>query len=111
MAHAGVAAGLRLQGVAVTTTPKAGLLHASDEGQLADLVPHGRVILTLSRTSFALQRRARKAQSSRGYFSWVRLSKASTSPQKLREGSRSASGNLSMASLPRRPARSSSSCQ
>ena len=41
-----IAAGLRLHGVDVTTTPEAGLLKASDEEQLAYAVAHGRVVVT-----------------------------------------------------------------
>ena len=41
-----IAAGLALHGVDVTTTPGAGLLHASDEAQLAYAVAQGRVIVT-----------------------------------------------------------------
>ena len=41
-----IAAGLTLHGVDVTTTPEAGLLHASDEAQLAYAVAQGRVIVT-----------------------------------------------------------------
>ena len=41
-----IAAGLALHGVDVTTTPEAGLLHASDEAQLAYAVAEGRVIAT-----------------------------------------------------------------
>jgi predicted nuclease of predicted toxin-antitoxin system len=41
-----IAAGLRLHGVDVTTTPEAGLLHASDEDQLAHVVAQTRVIVT-----------------------------------------------------------------
>src|SRR4051812_33696668 len=41
-----IAAGLGLHGVNVTTTPAAGLLHASDEAQLAFAVAEGRVIVT-----------------------------------------------------------------
>src|SRR6516164_9241846 len=41
-----IAAGLRLLGVDVTTTPEAGLLHAPDEDQLAFAVSQGRVIIS-----------------------------------------------------------------
>ena len=41
-----IAAGLLLHGVDVTTTPEAGLLHVSDEAQLAYAVAQGRVIVT-----------------------------------------------------------------
>ncbi len=41
-----IAAGLALHGVDVTTTPGAGLLHASDEAQLAYAVSQGRMIVT-----------------------------------------------------------------
>lgn len=41
-----IAAGLTLHGVNVTTTPEAGLLHVSDETQLAYAVAQGRVIVT-----------------------------------------------------------------
>lgn len=41
-----IAAGLKLHGVEVTTTPEAGLLQASDEAQLAYGVGQGRVIVT-----------------------------------------------------------------
>jgi predicted nuclease of predicted toxin-antitoxin system len=41
-----IAAGLRLHGVDVTTTPEAGLLQVSDEEQLAYAVAQGRVVVT-----------------------------------------------------------------
>ena len=41
-----IAAGLRLHGVDVTTTPEVGLLRASDEQQLAHAVAQGRVLVT-----------------------------------------------------------------
>jgi predicted nuclease of predicted toxin-antitoxin system len=41
-----IAAGLRLHGVDVTTTPEAGLLQASDEEQLAYALAQGRVVVT-----------------------------------------------------------------
>lgn len=41
-----VAAGLRLLGIDVTTTPDAGLLSAPDEDQLDYIVREGRVIIT-----------------------------------------------------------------
>ena len=41
-----IAAGLRLHGVDVTTTPEAGLLQASDEEQLAYAAAQGRVVVT-----------------------------------------------------------------
>lgn len=41
-----IAAGLRLHGVDVSTTPEAGLLRAPDEEQLAYAVGQGRVIVT-----------------------------------------------------------------
>jgi predicted nuclease of predicted toxin-antitoxin system len=41
-----IAAGLRLLGVDVTTTAEAGLLHASDEDQLAFAVSQGRAIIS-----------------------------------------------------------------
>jgi hypothetical protein len=41
-----IAAGLTLRGVEVTTTPEAGLLHASDEAQFASAVAQGRIIVT-----------------------------------------------------------------
>jgi uncharacterized protein with PIN domain len=41
-----IAAGLRLHGVDVTTTPEAGLLHVSDQEQLTYAVAQGRVIVT-----------------------------------------------------------------
>src|SRR5947207_205347 len=41
-----IAAGLRLHGVDMTTTPEIGLLHAPDEEQLAAAVAQGRVIVT-----------------------------------------------------------------
>src|SRR6202035_1815875 len=41
-----IAAGLRLHGADVTTTPEAGLLHASDEEQLAYAVAQGRVVVS-----------------------------------------------------------------
>ena len=41
-----IAAGLALHGVDVTTTPEAGLLHVSDEAQLAYAIAQGRVIVT-----------------------------------------------------------------
>jgi len=44
-----IAAGLRLHGVDVTTTPEAGLLHAQDEDHIAYGVSVGRVIFTQDR--------------------------------------------------------------
>ena len=41
-----IAAGLRLHGVEVTTTPEAGLLHARDEEHIAYAVASGRIIFT-----------------------------------------------------------------
>lgn len=41
-----IAAGLALHGVDVTTTSEAGLLHVSDEAQLAYALAQGRVIVT-----------------------------------------------------------------
>jgi hypothetical protein len=41
-----IAAGLRLHGVDITTTPDAGLLHTPDETQLAYTVAQGRVMVT-----------------------------------------------------------------
>jgi predicted nuclease of predicted toxin-antitoxin system len=41
-----IAAGLKLHGVDVTTTLGAGLLHATDEAQLAFVVAQARVIVT-----------------------------------------------------------------
>ena len=41
--------GLRRRGVDVTTTPEVGLLHASDEKQIAYALPLGRVIFTQDR--------------------------------------------------------------
>ena len=41
-----IAAGLRIHGVDVTTTPEAGLLRASDDAQLAYAVTQGRVVVT-----------------------------------------------------------------
>jgi predicted nuclease of predicted toxin-antitoxin system len=41
-----IAAGLRLHGIDVTTTPEAGLLGKSDEEQLAFALAEGRVIIT-----------------------------------------------------------------
>jgi predicted nuclease of predicted toxin-antitoxin system len=41
-----IAAGLRLHGVEVTTTPEAGLLHTSDDAQLAYALTQTRVIVT-----------------------------------------------------------------
>jgi predicted nuclease of predicted toxin-antitoxin system len=41
-----IAAGLRLHGIDVTTTPEAALLQSSDEDQLAYVVAQGRVIVT-----------------------------------------------------------------
>jgi predicted nuclease of predicted toxin-antitoxin system len=41
-----IAAGLRLHGVGVTSTPDAGLLGATDQEQLAYAVAQGRVIIT-----------------------------------------------------------------
>src|SRR5205823_3808205 len=41
-----IAAGLRLHGVEVTTTPEVGLLHAPDEEQLAYAVGQRRVMVT-----------------------------------------------------------------
>jgi hypothetical protein len=44
-----IAAGLRLHGVEVTTTPEAGLLHAEDEAHIAYCVATGRVVFTQDR--------------------------------------------------------------
>jgi predicted nuclease of predicted toxin-antitoxin system len=41
-----IAAGLRLHGVDITTTPEAGLLQAADDEQLAFAIAEGRVLLT-----------------------------------------------------------------
>jgi predicted nuclease of predicted toxin-antitoxin system len=41
-----IAAGLRLHGIDVTTTPESGLLNASDEEQLAYVISQDRVIVT-----------------------------------------------------------------
>jgi hypothetical protein len=41
-----ISAGLPLHGLDVTTTPEAGLLHSSDEAQLAYAVAQARVIVT-----------------------------------------------------------------
>jgi hypothetical protein len=41
-----LAAGLRLYGIDVTTTPEVGLLHAADEDQLAYAVAQNRVVIT-----------------------------------------------------------------
>ena len=41
-----IASGLRLHGVSATTTVEAGLLHASDEEQIAYGVREGRVVFT-----------------------------------------------------------------
>src|SRR5260221_14785641 len=41
-----IAAGLTLHGVDVTTAPEAGLLHASDDAQLAFALTQGRVVVT-----------------------------------------------------------------
>ena len=41
-----IAAGLRLHGIDVTTTPEAGLLHAPDADQMAYAVAQGRVVIT-----------------------------------------------------------------
>ena len=47
--HRAIAEGLRRRGVDVTTTPEVGLLHASDEKQIAYALPLGRVIFTQDR--------------------------------------------------------------
>jgi predicted nuclease of predicted toxin-antitoxin system len=47
--HPAIAGGLRRHGVDVTTTPDVGLLHASDEKQIAYALPLGRVIFTQDR--------------------------------------------------------------
>ncbi|MHB8970692.1 MAG: DUF5615 family PIN-like protein [Pirellulaceae bacterium] len=44
--HHGVARGLRLRGLDVTTTTDAGLVEATDEGQFQYAVQHGRVFVT-----------------------------------------------------------------
>jgi predicted nuclease of predicted toxin-antitoxin system len=44
-----IAAGLRLHGVDVTTTPEAGLLHADDEHHLAYAIRTSRVVFTQDR--------------------------------------------------------------
>ena len=41
-----IAAGLRLHGVDIATTPEAGLLHAADQLQLANARSEGRVVVT-----------------------------------------------------------------
>jgi hypothetical protein len=41
-----VADGLRRRGINVTTTPDAGLLHATDEEHVAFALPEGRVVFT-----------------------------------------------------------------
>ncbi len=41
-----IAAGLRLHGIDVTTTPEVGLRTTPDESQLAFPIAHGRVIIT-----------------------------------------------------------------
>lgn len=43
---AALAAGLRRIGIDVTTTPELGLLHASDEAQLAYATTNGRMLVT-----------------------------------------------------------------
>ena len=45
--HHGVARGLRLRGIDVTTTTDAGLVEATDEGQSQFAVREGRVFVTL----------------------------------------------------------------
>ena len=42
-----IADGLRRRGIDVTTTPDAGLLHATDEQHVAFATPEGRVIFTM----------------------------------------------------------------
>jgi uncharacterized protein with PIN domain len=49
-----LAAGLRLRGIDVTTTPEVGLLHATDEEQLAYAGATGRVIVTHDEDFLAL---------------------------------------------------------
>jgi hypothetical protein len=47
--HRAIAEGLQRRGVAVTTTPEAGLIRASDEAQVAYALTEGRVIFTQDR--------------------------------------------------------------
>jgi predicted nuclease of predicted toxin-antitoxin system len=44
-----IAAGLRVHGVDVTTTPEAGLLHAEDEDHIAHAIHASRVVFTQDR--------------------------------------------------------------
>ena len=44
--HHGVARGLRLRGIDVTTTTDSGLVEATDEGQFQFAVGEGRVLVT-----------------------------------------------------------------
>jgi predicted nuclease of predicted toxin-antitoxin system len=47
--HRAIAEGLRRRGVDVTTTPEAGLLNATDNGQLVYCQAHARVLFTQDR--------------------------------------------------------------
>jgi predicted nuclease of predicted toxin-antitoxin system len=47
--HPAIAGGLKRRGVDVTTTPEVGLLHASDDKQIAYALPLRRVIFTQDR--------------------------------------------------------------
>jgi predicted nuclease of predicted toxin-antitoxin system len=52
-----LAEGLRRRGIDVTTTPDAGLLHATDEEHVAFALPEGRVIFTRDDDFLALHAR------------------------------------------------------
>ena len=52
-----IAAGLRRQGIDVTTTPEAGLIGATDEQQVAYALPAGRVLFTSDRDYLRLHAR------------------------------------------------------
>jgi predicted nuclease of predicted toxin-antitoxin system len=53
-----IAAGLRHHGIDVTTTPEAGLIGATDEQQVAYVLPAGRVIYTNDRDYLRLHARS-----------------------------------------------------
>ena len=59
-----IAAGLALHGVAVTTTPEAGLLQASDAEQLGYAVAERRVIVTQDTDFFESLRQVRNTPAS-----------------------------------------------
>ena len=69
--HHGVARGLRLRGIDVTTTTDAGLVEATDEGQFQYAVQQGRV---LSRTMQIFFTPTSLRVNIRASFTWQRVS-------------------------------------